>query len=372
MTKRFARERFGHRSSLATGFEFAKLTLWLGLFLLAGCSGSDKPAAPATPRTYRMGFSSIPPRPELALLVQTIDAWTPHADMALILTEPPWDSLLAGRSPDSLIRGNQLGLANYFRAKGLRVVASIDPTNGLDRSADSAPLVAAGHSLTEPAIQALFKNYAVAMDTLVHPDYLGIGSETNLVRLAAPPALYAAEVSAANSAATAIHAVDPAAKLFTTVQCEVAWGMLGGSGSGSYVGVSQDRADFPFNAMLGLSSYPYLGGFAEPEDVPIDYYSRLVEGAPLPEMVIEGGWTSQSLGGIVSSPDKQRRYIVRQIQLLDRAQAIGVFQITFTDLDLAYWPAGVAPFAYLGLVDAHFAAKPALSEWDHAFHRPGP
>jgi hypothetical protein len=359
---------------MATDFQWLKLSLILGLILLAGCSGNDKPAAPATPRTYRMGFSSVPPRPDLALLVQTIDAWTPHADMALILTEPPWDSLLAGRPPDSLIRANQLGLANYYRSKGLRVVASIDPTNGLDRSSDSAPLVAAGRSLTEPAIQALFRNYAVAMDTLIHPDYLGLGSETNLVRFAAPPALYAAEVQAANEAATDIHAVDPNARLFTTVQAEVAWGKLGADSTG-YAGIARDRADFPFDAILGLSSYPYLGGFTEPEDVPIDYYSRLVEGAALPEMVIEGGWTSQSLGAIASSPDKQRRYIARQTQLLDQARAIGVFQITFTDLDLAAWPApsgSLAPFAYLGLVDIHLAAKPALSEWDRAFRRPGP
>jgi hypothetical protein len=92
-------------------------------------------------------------------------------------------------------------------------------------------------------------------------------------------------------------------------------------------------------------------------------------------MVIEGGWTSQSLGAITSSPDKQRRYIARQIQLLDKAQAIGVFQITFTDLDLAAWPqpsGGLAPFAYLGLVDINLAAKPALSAWDAALRRPGP
>ncbi|HKA24358.1 MAG TPA: hypothetical protein VKF80_05220 [Candidatus Eisenbacteria bacterium] len=321
-----------------------------------------------------MGFSAIPPRPDLALLVSTINAWTPHADMALILTEPPWDSLLAGRPPDALIRANQLGLADYYRSKNLRVVVSIDPTNGLDRSSDSAPLKAAGRSLTEPAIQQMFRDYAVAMDTLVHPDFLGLGSETNLVRLAAPAALYAAEVQAANDAATDIHSYDPQAKLFTTAQVEVAWGQLGSTSTG-YVGIARDRADFAFDAILGLSSYPYLGGFVEPEDVPLDYYSRLVEGAAIPEMVIEGGWTSVSLGAIASSPDKQRRYIARQIRILDKAQAIGVFQITFTDLDLAAWPApsgSLAPFAYLGLVDKDFVAKPALSEWDRAFRRPGP
>jgi len=346
----------------------------LGLFLLAGCSSSDKPPAPQPPRTYRMGFSSFPPRPELALLVQTIDLWSQRADMGLVLTDPPWDSLLAGRSPDSLVRNNQLGIANYYRSKGLRVVASIDATNGLDRSADAAALVAAGRSLTEPAIQQLFRNYAVALDTLVHPDYLALASETNLVRAAAPAALYGALVTAANAAAADVRAVDPSAKLFSTVQVEVAWGALGGSGT--FVGIAQDRADFPFDDILGLSSYPYLGGFSEPEAVPLDYYSRLVETAPLPEMVIEGGWTSQSLGGIVSSPDKQRRYLARQMRILDQTQAIGVFQITFTDIDLAAWPqppGSVLPlFAYLGLVDIDFQPKPALAEWDRAFHRPGP
>jgi len=342
--------------------------------LSAGCSSSDKVAAPLPPRTFGMGFSSFPPRPDIALLGPTIDLWAQRADLGLILTEPPWDSLLAGRSPDSLIRHNQLGLANYYRVRGLHVVVSIDPTNGLDRSAESPALVAAGRSLTEPAIQQMFRNYAVALDTLVHPDYLSLASETNLVRAAAPAPLYAAVVSAANAAATDIHAVDPLARLFATVQVEVAWGALGGTGT--YVGIAQDRADFPFMEILGLSSYPYLGGFTEPEAVPLDYYSRLVENAPLPEMVIEGGWTSRSLGGITSSPDKQRRYIARQMKILDQAQAIGVFQITFTDLDLAAWPqppgSPLQLFAYLGLVDANFQPKPALAEWDRAFKRSGP
>src|SRR5262245_50404716 len=344
MTKRFAREDFGHDASAKQRPDsfHTKRTRMVGLFfaagllILAGCSSDDKPSASGPPRTYRMGFSPFPPRPDILTLVNTMEAFSTHADMGLVLTEPPWDSLLAGRSPDSLIRNNQLGIATYLRQKGLRIVASIDPTNGLDRSSDAAALVAAGRSLTEPAIQALFRNYAVALDTLLHPDYLAIASETNLIRAAAPPALYAGLVQAANAAATDIHAVDPAAKLFSTVQVEVAWGALGGSGT--FVGIAQDRTDFPFNSILGLSSYPYLGGFTEPEQVPLDYYSRLVATAPLPEMVIEGGWTSENVGGILSSRDKQRRYIARHMQILDQAKAIGVFQITFTDIDLAAWP----------------------------------
>jgi hypothetical protein len=84
-----------------------------------------------------MGFTGFPPRPSLALILQTIDLWSRRADAALILNEPPWDSLLAGRPAEALIRNNQLGLAQYYRAKNLRVIVSVDPTNGLDRASDS-------------------------------------------------------------------------------------------------------------------------------------------------------------------------------------------------------------------------------------------
>jgi hypothetical protein len=108
--------------------------------------------------------------------------------------------------------------------------------------------------------------------------------------------------------------------------------------------------------------------------VPLDYYTRLVDPPALPVMVIEGGWTSASLGGLTSSPDKQRRYVERHLRILDAARAAGYFQITFTDLDvgaLGLPPGSILPlFASNGLVDANFAPKPALATWDEAFQRP--
>ncbi|HET9251351.1 MAG TPA: hypothetical protein VFP58_04470 [Candidatus Eisenbacteria bacterium] len=341
--------------------------------LLAGCSDSDaKPNTPAPqPRTYRMGFSGIPPRPDLAQAIAAIQMWTPRADQALILNEPPWDSLLAGVPAETLLRRDQLQLAQYYRAQGLRIVVSIDPTNGLNRASDSEPLVEAGRSLAEPAIQQLYRDYVVAADTLLRPDAISVASETNLVRLAATPDLYQALVRNAADAAAAIRAVDANVTIFTTVQVETAWGRLGGMGD--YEGIAQDRADFPFIQMLGLSSYPYLAGFAEPESLPVTYYERLVESAPIPLMVIEGGWTSASLdSSLISSPEKQRRYLVRHAEILDRAQAVGVFQLTFTDLDPTFFPPGtILPFfAHLGLVDADLNPKPALAAWDAVFARP--
>jgi hypothetical protein len=79
---------------------------------------------------------------------------------------------------------------------------------------------------------------------------------------------------------------------------------------------------------------------------------------------------------VTSTPIKQQRWITRQMQLLDQAAALFVFQLTFTDLDLTgvpLPPGSVLPlFASLGLVDATLNPKPALSTWDAAFARPGP
>jgi hypothetical protein len=341
--------------------------------IVASCSkkGTDAPGLPA--RSYLMGFTAVPPRNDFAQLLAALRMWNSRADAAMFFSEPPWDSMLAGVRPDSLVMRNQLALANYYHGTGKKLVVLIDPENGLNRGSDSDLLVAASRSITEPAIRQLFYRYAVAMDTLLHPDYFGASAETNLIRAAAPAALYQAVVTIADTCTRMVRAVDPTVRLLSTVQVDVAWGHLGGPGT--YVGVAQDRADFPFMQVLGLSSYPYFA-YVLPESLPADYYSRLVEGSPIPEMVIEGGWTSASLpsNSITSSPEIQRRYIVKQTEMLDRAQAIGWFQITFTDLDLTgvvLPPGSILPlFAALGLVDANLVPKPALTPWDAAFARP--
>ena len=173
----------------------AHVLAFAAVLTLAGCA-SDL-TVPAVTRSYRMGFTQIPPSADPILGFQSLEMWTRRADAGLILGEPPWDSLLAGIPADVLASRDALALATYYRAKGLRVWVSVDPTNGLDRSSDAAPLVAAGRSLVEPAIQQLFRDWVTAVDTLLHPDYLGVASETNLVRAAAPAALYGAVVQVA-------------------------------------------------------------------------------------------------------------------------------------------------------------------------------
>jgi len=119
---------------------------------------------------------------------------------------------------------------------------------------------------------------------------------------------------------------------------------------------------------------PGIAVFTDPDEVPLDYYSRLPNGRTLPVMVVEGGCTSGAAGAIDSSPEKQARYIRRQARMLDSVRARAVFQLTFTDLDTASLnlpPGSILPlFASLGLVDSDLRPKIALTVWDSLFALP--
>lgn len=320
-----------------------------------------------------MGFSIIPPKPDLNIALKSLDIWSKRADAAIMHMDVPWALLLAGTSPEDALRKDGVDLEHYYRSKHMKLVVTLDVTNGLGRDSESPALVAAHRSITEPAVQRLYRSYVRAVVTMLHPDYLGLAAETNLIRAIAPQPLYDAVVRMTNDAATEVRRSRSAAvlPLYVSVQVETAWGKLP---QRSFVGIERDLRDFPFVNVLGLSSYPYLGGFKDPQDIPIDYYSRVKGSHAQPVMVVEGGWASASVrGSFSSSPEMQARYIARQSELLEAAKAIGVFQLSFADLDLASFPKplpSILPlFVTIGLVDSNLKPKPALATWDKIFAR---
>ena len=324
-------------------------------------------------RSYRMGFSVVPPKPDLEIAVQSLEIWSKRADAAIMHLDVPWALLLAGTSPEDALRKDGVDLERYYRSKNLKLVVTIDVTNGLGRETESPALVAARRSITEPAVQRLYRDYVRALVQMLRPDYLGLAAETNMIRVMAPRSVYNAVVKMANDAAADIRRSSPASALplYASVQVETAWGKLP---RGPYEGVDQDLRDFPFMNVLALSSYPYLGGFTDPDQIPVDYYTRVRGTRSLPIIVVEGGWPSASLRGVFSSsPEMQTRYFARQSKLLDDANAIAVFQLTFTDVDVGSFPKPVPAilplFATLGLVDVNLRPKPALATWDKIFAR---
>jgi len=325
-------------------------------------------------RSYLMGFSVIPPRPDINVAVQSLGIWTRRADAAIMHLDVPWSLLLGGTSAADALRKDGVDLEHYYRSKHLKLVVTMDVTNGLARDSEATALVAAHRSITEPAIQRIYRDYVLTLVEMLHPDYLGLAAETNLIRQIAPRPVYNAVVRMTNDAASDIRRThSPSAlPIYVSVQVETAWGRLGPQRD--YVGIDQDLRDFPFITVLGLSSYPYLGGFKDPKEIPLDYYARVKGSRSLPVMVVEGGWPSASVRGVFSSsPEMQARYIARQSQLLDQANAIGVFQLSFADLDIGSFPKPIPTilplFATLGLVDVNLRPKPALATWDTIFAR---
>lgn len=323
-------------------------------------------------RTYRMGMQHSAPRiDDHELAIQTLMLWTPRADAAIISTEVPWEELLGGMKPRDFALANYKDLVDYYRANNFELWIYIDPQNGLDRASDALELQTVDKSIADEDVQLLYRRFVVVMDSLFHPEHFGLALETNLIRDAAPASVYNGVKQAVKDAADDLRALDTSAKLSVSIQVDHAWGKLAG---GSYTGVDQDFTDFPFIEELGLSSYPYFG-FDAPEEIPVNYYSRLVEGKNLPVFIAEGGWTSQSVTTadrtLVSSPELQEKYFRHHARLLDRVKAIALFQLTFTDIDLESLPDGVPEnigyFAFLGLVDEELEPKPALQAWDDLF-----
>lgn len=352
---------------------------WLGVGLLAllasvGCG--RKTTAPRAVdlgpvRTYRMGFSNFPPRFTQASVDANLAAWLPRADEGLLHLSPDWASLLAGFSADTIVGSIHAPVAALYRSRGLSVSVTLDLTDGLDRSAEAPALVAAGRSLAEPEIQALARAYALAVWRRIQPDHLALAAEANAIRESASPTLYAAVKQVANDAAAALRADGCTSRLSVSLSSEFLWGR---EGTGVYRGPAEDLADFPFLQEIALTAFPYLGGYATPEDVPLDYYARIAQDAALPVRIVEGGWASQSVGGIVSSEQEQARWIRRQFTLLDSAGATAVMQIQYADFDLSSLPPPIPTalplFASIGLVDTALVAKQALSAWDSTFARP--
>jgi hypothetical protein len=320
-----------------------------------------------------MGFSAIGPDSTLRMTLASLDAWTRRADAAIMHVSAPYKALLSGTTAATYVSTVDLPLANYYRSKNLTIVITVDATNGLDRSAENPDLVAMSRSITEPAVQQVYRQYAQELVSAIHPEYLGLAAETNLIRDTAPTAVYAAVVQMANAAAADVRAttgVHP--RLYASVQADEGWGRL--LHNNVYQGVETDFHDFPFMEALAISSYPYFV-FADPNDVPLDYYTRLENGRTVPLLVVEGGWTSGAVGSVQSTPTKQARYLRRQEQLLGAATAVAVFQLTYADLDLSNFPpqppgSTLPLFAQVGIVDLQLRAKAASATYDSIFARP--
>lgn len=196
----------------------------IAALLLVACGSDPSGAAPPT-RSYHMGFSAFPPRPDTTLVLPTLTLATHHSDAGLVQLSIPWQVLLDGVSAAEEVPTVRLPLANYYRAVGQPITVALDVTDGLNRAQESPELIAAGLSITEPPVQELYRRYVNAVDTILRPEYLSLAAETNPIRLAAPAPVYSAIVAMAGAAAGDLRARGTSSRLLVSVQVETAWGV---------------------------------------------------------------------------------------------------------------------------------------------------
>ncbi len=334
---------------------------------------ADEEAALAVKRgrSWKMGFSRVPPRHEAADQLACLDKMRGRCEFVVLQEQLPWTELLAGVSPQALVDHEIMPLVNAARSRGFDVVFLMETGDGSSRGEEPPALRALGRSLGEKSVQALFVEMARAIARTVRPSVLGLATESNAVRLLGTPAYYGAVIAAASAAAAAVKRDGYAGELMVSIQVEVAHGRM--PGQPAFIGTAGDLRDFPFVEVFGFSSYPHYA-FALPEEIPADYYSRLLPAGGPKMIVVEGGWpTAGSLYGRTTSVALQQRYLRKQATLLDSVSARGVAQLLIADLDLALWTAdaaqGLATFASLGLMGSRYQAKTSLKVWDNLYAR---
>jgi hypothetical protein len=93
----------------------------IGTWLIAiavGCAPAAREADVAShgTRSYFMGFSIIPPKPDVKIAIRSADIWTKRSDAAIMHVDVPWALMLAGTSAADALRKDGVDLERYYRA----------------------------------------------------------------------------------------------------------------------------------------------------------------------------------------------------------------------------------------------------------------
>lgn len=343
---------------------------------LANAPAANAPAgeAPAgEERDFALALAATPPRITPRALETVIERIGGLAEYGIIQRSPPWTALFAGESMEAILDREYAPLVSRMRDVGLGIVLLIDPLDPLDRRREPPELVAAGRSILEPEVMAMYEDWVRAVATRVRPAYLGLASEINTPAAHDRRSLYIAIRDATNRLVPDLRAATPESVLFVTFQVDDAWGHLGSDPSVDQFALA---AEFDVD-LIGLSSYPVFA-YASPADIPDDYYRRYADaagGRPLGQF--EGGWASAGAPlGPRASPELQAQWVDRTEELLDGIDARIWAHLQPTDLALDTWdlPADrrdtLRSFASMGLLDTEFEPKPALRSWLRVRARP--
>jgi hypothetical protein len=216
-------------------------------------------------------------------------------------------------------------------------------------------------SLADESTRDDYLEGAAAFAARYQPDYLGFGIEVNVLHAKAP-ADFADFVAFFPEVAAAVKDVSPDTQVFTVFQLEWMKGLRGGL----FGGVNDPAAAqwalldlFPDADLLAFTSYPGLI-YADPADIPAEYYADISAHTDRPIAFTEIGWASDAaLAGWESDEAEQAEFVGRFFELLTAAD-VSAEMIVWAFL---YDQASQSPFDSMGLRRADGTARPAWNAW---------
>ncbi len=319
------------------------------------------------------GFFPSPPKVTVRSILRHYKVLGNHADVILYQMEIPWedfpDSPEAESEKIQELRG-QMMLADR---EGLEKIFVIDPLNGLNRREFKNLPPSWEASFADPRVRASYKNFALRILREFKPAYLGLASEINSYQDAYPED-FPNYLNLYHEVYASLKAESPDINLFVTFQWEDLnnlWNQPEEEGFAPGVTKwNQIELFEPDLDLWAISTYPYIT-FSSGEDIPADYYSRLLERTDKPLAVSEGGWISKDYGHLTATPQDQTAYLEAihnqigerlafWIYLLARDISIESYRALTSERDLET----LRFFTTVGLITEAGRPKPALKVWD--------
>jgi hypothetical protein len=270
-------------------------------------SATTSQAVPGEVPLYQQSSVSFP-LPAIANDVDVVSIFAEHlgfpAELFFAAPTPPanhpWTVMITSLANDATLTGTPVALQmalmrDYMVSKAYAANGALK----LDRT--WAPRCFDLSSDMGSAIGYSYVNYVRWLTSLFNPKYVVVMAEVNLYYAACggDTAGWRALVGIERNAYDAAKAINPASVVFTSFKLEELYGnSLNGFDVAQYeamAGLKRDR--------FGISSYPFglpgpNGGFANPYQLPADYFSRVRSRYPQEQrmLITETGWNSKSIG----------------------------------------------------------------------------
>ena len=345
------------------------IALPLALAACGGGPGEDDAPTSGPPRSFLLGFSSLPRELNAEAYAEAIDFAGDHGEIVLIQRNVPWGEFAPGGSVSDDTAESTTSERDAVRKNGLKLFFAIDPTDGAtgrDRLA-GLPGEMAGRRFDDADVRAAFLSYAEYVALNYKPDYLALGVEMNLYYEKNKDdwdnfrSLYA-------EAYAAVKRASSETQVTVTLQYEDLQGLLPREDK-HFADWQLVRAFDPID-FVAISTHPDFA-FAGPAAIPENYYSQLTAFTDKPIAIAEMGYASA--GGRqdanIAVEEQQAAYLERMI---GEAQKLSMaFAVWFAIWDPVYAKGTeFDAFQSIGLLRTDNTEKPAWRRWDAAARRP--